>query len=89
MGHEDAFPPPRLSARYRFSQRTFAGTRRNGRDAPTAAIRLSTRCPPFDDAESRLTTDKRHVVGNYRLGESLQRERANLFGCDTSFLVRR
>jgi len=34
MGHEDAFPRPRLSARYRFSQRTFAGPRGNGRDAP-------------------------------------------------------
>ena len=33
-GHENAFPRPRLSARYRFSQRTFAGTRGNGRDAP-------------------------------------------------------
>ena len=36
MGHEDAFPRPRLSARYRFSQGTLAGTRGNGRDAPTA-----------------------------------------------------
>ena len=34
MGHEDAFPRPRLSARYRFSQGSFAGTRDNGRDAP-------------------------------------------------------
>jgi len=34
MGHEDAFPPPRLSVRCRFSQGTFAGTRANGRDAP-------------------------------------------------------
>jgi hypothetical protein len=25
MGHEDAFPPPRLSVRCGFSQRTFAG----------------------------------------------------------------
>ena len=29
--HEDAFPQPRLSARYRFSQETFA--RGNGQDA--------------------------------------------------------
>jgi hypothetical protein len=35
MGHEDAFPPPRLSGRCRFSQGTFAATRGNGRDAPT------------------------------------------------------
>jgi hypothetical protein len=34
MGHEDAFPRPRLSARFRFIQGTFAGTRGNGRDAP-------------------------------------------------------
>src|SRR5215831_12198470 len=33
-GHQDAFLPPRLSARYRFSQGTLAGTRGKGRDAP-------------------------------------------------------
>src|ERR1700719_404201 len=32
VGHEDAFLRPRLSARCRFSQGTFAGTRGNGRD---------------------------------------------------------
>jgi hypothetical protein len=37
-GHEDAFLQPRLSARYRFSQRTSAGTRGNGRDAPKPVI---------------------------------------------------
>jgi hypothetical protein len=37
-GHEDAFPGPRLSARCRFSQGTFAGTRGNGRDAPRADL---------------------------------------------------
>src|SRR5580692_8811868 len=34
LGHEDAFPRPRLSARCWFSQGTFAGTWGNGRDAP-------------------------------------------------------
>jgi hypothetical protein len=34
MGHEDAFPPLRLSAGFQFSQPTFAATRGNGRDAP-------------------------------------------------------
>ena len=34
LGHEDQFPPPRLSACGRFSQGTFARTRGNGRDAP-------------------------------------------------------
>jgi hypothetical protein len=37
-GHEDAFPRPRLSARCRFSQGTFAGTLGNGRDALIAAV---------------------------------------------------
>ena len=39
MGHEHAFPPPRLSVRCRFSQGSFAGTRRNRRDAPLAVDR--------------------------------------------------
>jgi hypothetical protein len=39
-GHQDAFPRPRLSARGRFSQRTFAGTWGNGRDAPSGANTL-------------------------------------------------
>ena len=38
-GHQDAFPPPRLSVGCRFSQATFAGTRGNGRDAPIPAVR--------------------------------------------------
>jgi len=33
-GHQDAFLWPRLDARYRFNQRTFAATRGNERDAP-------------------------------------------------------
>ena len=37
-GHEDPFPRPGPSARCRFSQGTFAGTRGNGRDAPLPAI---------------------------------------------------
>ena len=37
-GHEDAFPRPRLSARYVIRQETFAGTHANGRDAPKAAV---------------------------------------------------
>ena len=41
-GHENAFPPPRLSARCQFSQGTFAGTRGNGGNAPYAAIREDT-----------------------------------------------
>src|SRR6516164_9331829 len=49
-----------------------------------AAIRSSIRCPSFDNAESGLTTYERHVVGYYGLGEALESERANLFGCEAS-----
>jgi hypothetical protein len=38
MGHEDALPQPRLSARCWFSQRTFVGTQGNGREAPNPAV---------------------------------------------------
>jgi hypothetical protein len=33
-GHEERFPPTRLSAGYGFRKETIAGVRRNGRDAP-------------------------------------------------------
>ena len=49
-----------------------------------AAIWSSTRRPPFDNAKSRLTTCNRHVVGNHRLSEALEGQRANLFGYDAS-----
>jgi hypothetical protein len=42
-GHQDAFLRPRLSARYRFSQGTLAGTHGNGRDAPKSS-RLGSQC---------------------------------------------
>jgi hypothetical protein len=38
MGQQHQFPPPEPSARYRFGQGTFAGTRGNERHAPKAAI---------------------------------------------------
>ena len=53
MGHEDAFPRPRLSARCRFSQRTFAGPRGNGRDAPTTVIRRAASNRPVSITRSR------------------------------------
>ena len=43
LGHEDQFPPLRLSARYPFGQETFAGVRGNGRDAPIGAVRGTSR----------------------------------------------
>jgi hypothetical protein len=41
MGHEDAFRRPRLRARIRFSERTFAGTQGNDGDAPNSAVRVA------------------------------------------------
>jgi hypothetical protein len=44
MGHEERFPPTRLSASCGFRKETIAGMRRNGRDAPFADLRRSTTC---------------------------------------------
>jgi len=38
LGHEEPFPPTRLSACCGFRKETIVGMRRNGRDAPEAAI---------------------------------------------------
>ena len=38
MGHEERFPPPRLSGGFLLRKETIAGRRRNGRDAPKAGI---------------------------------------------------
>jgi hypothetical protein len=49
LGHEERFPPTRLSAGCGFRKETIAGVRRNGRDAPTPAIRgIATAPPRFD-----------------------------------------
>jgi hypothetical protein len=41
-GHEERFPPTRLSAGCGFRKETIAGMRRNGRDAPLPAVRRTT-----------------------------------------------
>jgi len=48
LGHEDAFPRSRLSARSRFSEGTLAGTQGNGRDAPKVVVRQ-----PLDSKQPR------------------------------------
>ena len=53
MGHEDAFPRPRLSARCRFSEGTFVGPRGNGRDAPIPDL-------PTLASEQRDSTQRGH-----------------------------
>ena len=61
--------------------------RRHSASAPARAHSghlLNTRRSPFDNTESRLTTYERHVVGHYRLGETLEGARTNLFGYNAS-----
>ena len=45
-GHEERFPPPRLSAGYAFRKETIAGMRRNGRVAPLPAVQEVAPEPP-------------------------------------------
>jgi hypothetical protein len=40
---------------------------------------------PIDNGKSRLASRERHVVGDDRLGETLQDKRANLFSRYASF----
>ena len=54
LGHEDAFPEPALSARFRFSQATFDRTHGNGRDASFPDVRSEMR---FDSNPSLLPRD--------------------------------
>jgi hypothetical protein len=58
MGHEDPFPPPRLSARYVIRQETFAGTHGNGRDAPIAAVPRSRVKPRWWSFAARVLTQQ-------------------------------
>ena len=41
MGHEERFPPTRLSAGCGFRKETLAGMRRKGRDAPIPDLALA------------------------------------------------
>jgi len=51
QGHEERFPPTRLSAGYGFRKETIAGMRRNGRDAPIPAVR-GTAIEPLESTEA-------------------------------------
>jgi hypothetical protein len=51
--HEDQFLPPKLNARCRFVEETFAETSANGRDAPNPGIRATvTKAAGFDGFRS-------------------------------------
>jgi hypothetical protein len=45
LGHEERFPPTRLSAGCGFRKETIAGMRRNGRDAPIPVGSLDREVP--------------------------------------------
>ena len=51
---------------------------------PFGHSRLNALWATFDNAKSRSMVRERHVVGHYRLGEALEGERTDLFGCDAS-----
>ena len=63
-GHQDAFPRPRLSARCRFSQRTFTRTRSNGRDALKAVPDASAQSVGRAARLSRNVRQSNHVLAN-------------------------
>ena len=52
MGHEDAFPRPRLSARYVIRKQTVAATRGNGLDPPIPAVH-GTAIEPRESTQTR------------------------------------
>src|SRR5258708_2689338 len=51
LGHENAFPPLKLSDCYRFGKQTAAGANGNENDAPTTAIRETAIEPPGSPPE--------------------------------------
>jgi hypothetical protein len=63
LGHEERFPPTRLSARYGFRKETIAGMRRNGRDAPIPAVRGTVMEPPESTPE-RPSRPRRWIAGS-------------------------
>ena len=64
MGHEERFPPTRLSAGFGFRKETIAGMHRNGRDAPISLIPATPTKPP-DSTERDKTpiTNPCNVLG--------------------------
>ena len=82
--HEDAFPPPRLSGRSRFSQGTFAGTRGNGEDAPLPAVRAAT----IGRLKSTQTGHDRLGLFNYLVGAGEDRRRDYEFTAQPKLVVK-
>jgi hypothetical protein len=64
-GHEDQFPPPRLSAGCGFRKETFAGAHGNGRDAPIPAIR-GTEIERQGSTQTRPSRPRQWVIGSAR-----------------------
>jgi len=71
-GHQDRFRPPRLSARCRLTQGTFAGTHGNGRQVPFPAVRGAA----IEPLESGRVSDAGPGASN-RPGTGGQRRKAS------------
>jgi hypothetical protein len=65
VGHEERFPPTRLSAGCGFRKETIAGMRRNGRDAPIPAVPdlPGQWCPRFESGRSQSQIGSRRGGG--------------------------
>jgi len=64
MVHEVQFRTPEPIVRYRFGQETFVGTRSNGRDAPSPAIRgIATEPLRFNASRARAGISIRRFGG--------------------------
>jgi hypothetical protein len=61
-GHEERFPPPRLSDRYGFSKETVARVPGTDRDAPIPAVRAAT-IEPLESTLKSHSRPLRRIVG--------------------------
>jgi hypothetical protein len=69
MGQEGRFPPPRLSARCRISQETFAGA--SGNDGVAPILLKKSRWKGLRVSRRHQTAVKAHLVRNPSIGSVL------------------
>jgi len=69
MGHEDAFPRPRLSARCRFGEATFAAMGPKEEDAPIPDLRVIT-IRPQGPTFNGHSAQRQRVIGSPGSGSS-------------------
>jgi hypothetical protein len=63
-GHEERFPPTRLSVGCGFRKETIAGMRRNGRDAPIPVVRVTTMEPRQSTPKRTPDNDRTAAIGS-------------------------